>query len=88
MRTSIDLRLEDMQEDLHIFTVLGLILIAIGFILVMLPFIARQLPALGKLPPIVWWTYRTDNFYFATSPILIIISIISILIFFLGRYFR
>ena len=77
-----------MSEDFSAFTILGLVLILLGFLLVMFPFIARQIPSLGKLPPIIWWTYRTDNFYFATSPILIIISIASLLLFVLGRYFR
>jgi len=77
-----------MPEDFSIFTILGLVLILLGFLLVMFPFIARQIPSLGKLPPIIWWTYRTDNFYFATSPILIIVSIVSLLLFVLGRYFR
>ena len=77
-----------MPEDFSAFTMLGLVLILLGFLLVMFPFIARQIPSLGKLPPIIWWTYRTDNFYFATSPILIIVSIVSLLLFVLGRYFR
>jgi len=77
-----------MSEDYGVFTILGLILIVLGFFLVMFPFIARQIPSIGKLPPIIWWTYRTDNFYFATSPILIIISIVFFLLFILGRYFR
>jgi hypothetical protein len=77
-----------MPEDFSVFTILGLVLILLGFLRVMFPFIARQIPSLGKLPPIIWWTYRTDNFYFATSPILIIISIVSLLLFILGRYFR
>jgi len=77
-----------MSEDYGVFTILGLILIVLGFFLVMFPFIARQIPSIGKLPPIIWWTYRTDNFYFATSPILIIISIVFFLLFILGRHFR
>ena len=77
-----------MSEEFEGFTILGLILILLGFILVMLPFIAKLLPSLGKVPSIIWWTYRSDNFYFATSPILIIISIVSLLFFIFGRHFR
>lgn len=77
-----------MSEDFSTFTILGLVLILLGFFLAIFPFIARQMPSLGKLPPIIWWTYRTDNIYFATSPILIIISIVSLLLFILGRHFR
>jgi hypothetical protein len=62
------------------FTVLGLALIVLGLILVALPPIIRHLPSLERLPWILIWVYRSDGFYFATSPLLIIISIVSILI--------
>ena len=62
------------------FTVLGLVLIVLGLILVALPPIIRHLPSLERLPWILIWVYRSDGFYFATSPLLIIISIVSLLI--------
>jgi len=77
-----------MPEEYEGFTIIGLILIFLGFLFIMLPFISRILPSLGKIPSILWWTYRSDNFYFATSPILIIISIASLLIFIFSRYLR
>lgn len=60
-------------------TLLGFLLIFSGVILVALPFIARNLPSIEKLPWILVWVYRRDNFYFITSPLLIIISLISLL---------
>jgi len=66
-------------------TAMGLILIASGIILVMLPFIARHLPNLEKLPWILIWVYRKNGFYFVTSPLLIILSIISILLNLYGK---
>jgi hypothetical protein len=77
-----------MPEEYEGFMIIGLILIFLGFLFIMLPFISRILPSLGKIPSILWWTYRSDNFYFATSPILIIISIASLLIFIFSRYLR
>lgn len=62
------------------FTILGLLLIISGLLLVLLPFLARLMPSLEKLPWIILWVYRRDGFYFATSPLLIIISLISILL--------
>ena len=62
------------------FTVLGLLLIVCGFILVALPLIARHLPSLERLPWILIWVYRRDGFYFVTSPLLIIISIVSVVL--------
>ncbi len=62
------------------FTALGLLLIVCGLILVLIPVIARYLPSLDKLPWIILWVYRKNGFYFATSPLLIIISVISLLL--------
>jgi len=62
------------------FTILGIILIILGVILVALPLISRYIPSLEKLPWIIVWVYRQNGFYFATSPILIIVSIISVII--------
>ncbi len=67
------------------FTALGLLLIVSGLVLVLLPVIARHLPSLDKLPWIIVWVYRRNGFYFVTSPILIIISLVSILMNFVGR---
>lgn len=67
------------------FTILGLLLIVSGLLLVLLPFLARHLPSLEKLPWIILWVYRRDGFYFATSPLLIIISLISLLLNFFNR---
>ncbi len=66
-------------------TAMGLILILSGIILVMLPFIARHLPNLEKLPWILIWVYWKNGFYFVTSPLLIILSIISILLNLYGK---
>jgi len=68
------------------FTALGLLLIVSGLVLVLLPFIARHLPSLDRLPWIIVWVYRRDGFYFVTSPLLIIISLVSIVMNFFGRY--
>ena len=67
------------------FTVLGLLLIVCGFILVALPFIARHLPSLERLPWFIVWVYRRDGFYFITSPLLIVISLVSLILHLLGR---
>ena len=62
------------------FTLIGLIFIIAGILLVILPLIAQHLPYLQKIPWLLIWTYKTDNFVFATSPILIIIAIISLIL--------
>ena len=61
-------------------TLLGLLLIAIGIVLVVLPLVAKHIPNVEDIPWIVLWVYRSDGFVFATSPILIIVSAISLIL--------
>ncbi|MGA1975280.1 MAG: hypothetical protein ABSG92_06560 [Conexivisphaerales archaeon] len=65
------------------FVIPGLILIVIGVIFLAVPLLARFVPSVEKLPPIILWVYRSDGFYFATSPILLVISIVSIALYLL-----
>ena len=62
------------------FTLIGVMFIVAGIILVILPLIAQHLPSLQKIPWIIIWTYKSGNFVFVTSPILIIITIISFIL--------
>ncbi len=75
----------DMESLYRPFTTLGLVLIACGLILVALPFVIRSMPSLEKVPWIILWVYRRDGFFFATSPLLIMISAVSLLISLYGR---
>jgi len=63
-------------------------MILLGMLFVLIPLLARYAPEIEKLPPILLYVYRRDNFYFATSPILIIISIVSVLISLFSRHLR
>lgn len=74
-----------MEPSYRPFTTLGLVFIVCGIILIALPFIARSMPSLEKMPWILIWVYRSDGFYFVTSPLLMIISIISLILHLLGR---
>ncbi len=67
------------------FTWAGVILIVLGIILVALPLLGKYVSDLERLPWIIVWIYRRNGFYFATSPLLIIISIISIILNYLNR---
>jgi len=67
------------------FTALGLVLIACGLILVALPFVIRSMQSLERVSWIILWVYRRDGFFFATSPLLIIVSAVSLLIGLYGR---
>lgn len=67
------------------FTSLGWILIILGALFVALPHLVRIFPSLDRVPWWILWVYKRDGFYFATSPLLIIISILSVLLNYLQR---
>jgi hypothetical protein len=73
------------REDFMPLTVLGVLLIVVGAVLVALPLIAKYIPHVNDVPWIIVWVYRSDDFVFATSPILIIVSLISLIIHLLTR---
>jgi hypothetical protein len=66
------------------YTSIGVILILVGVLFVALPFIQRYVN-LDNVPWWVVWVYRRDGFTFATSPLLIAISIASVLLAYLRR---
>ena len=74
-----------MEPSYRPFTLMGLLFIVCGLILVALPFISRYLPTLDRLPWILVWVYRSDGFYFITSPLLIIVSLAFLILHLLGR---
>jgi hypothetical protein len=43
------------------------------------------MPELGRLPPIILYVYRKGDLYLATSPILIIASLLALLALILAR---
>jgi hypothetical protein len=75
----------EMEPYYRPFTVMGLILILSGLVLVLLPIVARHIPSLDRMPWILIWVYRRDGFYFVTSPLLIIISLVSIIVNLYGK---
>jgi hypothetical protein len=63
------------------FTTFGVILIWIGIILVLVPLIIKLLPTvdLNNIPWILLYVYKKDGFFFVTSPILILITVVYLL---------
>ena len=64
------------------------IMILLGIILVLMLYLIRYTPEIEKLPPIILYIYRRNNFVFATSPILIAVSVIWVLVSVLTRYWK
>lgn len=68
----------------HPLTLIGVVLIILGIALVLLPIMGRHV----DLAHIPWWlvyVYKSDGFCFATSPLLIALSAISIIVYLLRR---
>jgi hypothetical protein len=62
---------------MHPLTWVGAVLIVIGVVLVLLPILGRYID-LARVP---WWLiyiYKSDGFYFVTSPLLIVLFILSL----------
>ena len=59
--------------------VLGVVLMVLGILLFAAPLILERVPSLESIPWILLYVYRSDGFVFATSPILLIISALSLL---------
>ncbi|MEN3052924.1 MAG: hypothetical protein ACO0C9_00585 [Candidatus Methanosuratincola verstraetei] len=74
-----------MDADLAPLQLFGVLLLVLGAILFILPMVLERLPSLEKVPWIILYVYRSDGFVFVTSPILIIISVLSFLLYIL-RY--
>ena len=70
------------SDSYWLIILLGVSFILLGIALLLLPLLSRLPPILQKLkdlPPILVYVYQTNGFYFVTSPILIIISVILFL---------
>ncbi|MDY6931979.1 MAG: hypothetical protein SVJ22_08720 [Halobacteriota archaeon] len=72
-----------MLEDGSPFTIFGVILMVVGAILFLVPVLSRFIPT--SIHPLIIYTYQGDGFYFVTSPILIIISLVSVAVYLLVR---
>jgi hypothetical protein len=67
------------MDEYRPFTALGWTLILLGVLFVVLPYLSRLVPNMERLPWYIVYVYRSDGFYFATSPLLILLSLLSML---------
>ncbi len=66
------------------YSVIGVLFIILGVIFVALPYLGRYID-LDRIPWIILYIYRRDGFTFATSPLLLIISLVSIVLAYIRR---
>ena len=69
----------------HFLQVLGIMSIVLGALLFIAPILLGKMPSLENIPWIILYVYRKDGFVFVTSPLLIMISIVSLLWWILTR---
>lgn len=62
----------------------GIMLVLLGIAFIMIPLLGRSLSNV-KIPWLILYTYNKGGVFFATSPILIIISLVGFLVAFLRR---
>jgi hypothetical protein len=55
---------------------MGLLLVLVGVLLIVVPLLIRHLPDLERLPWFILYIYRADGFFFATSPILLVVLVL------------
>jgi hypothetical protein len=69
------------------FSALGVMLVLMGIVLILIPIIVKLVPEIDveKIPWFLLYIYHKDGFFFATSPLLILIGIIYFLWAFLHR---
>ena len=67
------------MDEANPLTLLGILLILLGVVFVALPYLSRAVDV-EKIPWIILYVYRRDGFTFATSPILLLISALSLIL--------
>jgi len=74
-----------MLPSYRITTIVGLLFLVLGALLLVLPFFEKFIPSLERLPWFLIYVYRRGDFYFVTSPVLIVLSLLSLLLYIAGR---
>ena len=67
------------MEEYKSLASVGWMLILLGVLFVALPYLVRLAPSVERLPWYIVYIYRSNGFMFATSPLLILLSLISLL---------
>ncbi|MDG6905284.1 MAG: hypothetical protein JRN20_05800 [Nitrososphaerota archaeon] len=73
-----------MSSNSSAFYLTGILFVLLGIAFILIPLLGRSLSNV-KIPWIILYTYNRGGVFFATSPILIIISVIGFLVAFLRR---
>lgn len=69
---------------MHQLTWLGVALIFIGVALVLFPILGKYID-LSQVPSWLIYIYHNNGFYFVTSPLLLMLSLATVIVYFLTR---
>jgi hypothetical protein len=68
------------------FYLVGIVLVLLGIAFILIPMLGSSgILSNTRIPWIVLYVYNKNGFYFATSPILLIVSLLSIVVFLARR---
>ncbi len=70
-----------MKINSNFFTLIGILFIFLGLLFILAPFLSNYIN-LDDIPSWILYIYRGKNFYFVTSPLLILISVIAVIWYF------
>jgi hypothetical protein len=65
--------------------ILGILFLVLGAFLLLLPFVEKLTPSLDRLPWFLVYVYKRGDFFFVTSPVLIVLSLLSLLLYIVDR---
>jgi len=69
-----------------IFYGIGILFLVLGVLFFLIPLLSRAINLSAiKIPWIILYVYKSDGFYFATSPLLLILSAVAILYYIFRR---
>jgi hypothetical protein len=69
---------------IHPLTLLGIVLILMGVAFVLLPILGSYID-FSQVPSWLIYIYHSDGFYFVTSPLLILLSLVMLIVYLLTR---
>ncbi len=65
---------------LTFYQLIGLLFLILGLLLLFTPLLLKTIPSLEDIPWFILYVYKMDGLILATSPILIVVTVISLLL--------
>lgn len=72
--------------ELSFYQILGILFLMLGLLFFVAPILLKTIPSPENIPWYILFVYRREGFVFVTSPVLITISIIALLLNFATKH--